>query len=79
MKPSWPNLFSIALCTCGLLLLAAREAAAYIDPGTGSYLLQIALAALLGGLFAVKMFWRNVKAFLQNLRPGRRKQSEDDQ
>ncbi len=50
-----------------LLLTSAIEAHAYIDPGTGSYILQITLAFFLGALFALKMFWKNVKAFLTNI------------
>ena len=37
------------------------QARAYIDPGTGSYILQIAAASILAGLFVLKAFWRNVK------------------
>jgi hypothetical protein len=33
----------------------------YIDPGSGSYLLQVAVAGLLGAAFAVKSFWINIK------------------
>jgi hypothetical protein len=35
---------------------------AYLDPGTGSYLLQLALAGLLGASYAVKHFWARIKA-----------------
>jgi hypothetical protein len=34
---------------------------AYLDPGTGSYLLQLALAGLLGASYAVKHFWARLK------------------
>ena len=37
---------------------------AYVDPGTGSYLLQLLIATLLGGLFAVKVYWRKIIGFL---------------
>jgi len=60
------------------LLLLPRNAFAYIDPGTGSYILQIMLAAFLGALFALKIFWGNVKSFFVKLLPGRQKQSKDD-
>jgi len=40
---------------------------AYLDPGTGSYLLQLAIAGILGGLYAVKLFWKNIKTFLKNI------------
>ncbi|HUR35254.1 MAG TPA: hypothetical protein VM032_15730 [Vicinamibacterales bacterium] len=34
---------------------------AYLDPGTGSYLLQLALAGALGASYAVKHFWARIK------------------
>ena len=34
---------------------------AYLDPGTGSYVLQILIAAFVGGLFALKGFWSKIK------------------
>lgn len=40
---------------------------AYLDPGTGSYFLQLAIAALLGGLYAIKLFWKKIKAFFKNI------------
>ena len=61
-----------------LLLISGIEAHAYIDPGTGSYILQITLAFFLGALFALKMFWKNVKAFLGNLFSRGNKRAEDD-
>ena len=49
----------------GLILLYPLDAAnAYVDPGTGSYVLQIAIAGLFGVLFSIKLFWQNIKAFL---------------
>ena len=39
------------------------DAKAYLDPGTGSYIVQILIAAVVGGLFAVKMFWHRIKNF----------------
>jgi len=35
----------------------------YIDPGSGSYLLQVIIAAILGGLFYFKNLWLKVKSF----------------
>ena len=34
---------------------------AYLDPGTGSYLFQLALAGVLGASYAVKHFWARLK------------------
>ncbi len=33
----------------------------YLDPGTGSYALQILLATLFGGMFALKQSWAELK------------------
>ena len=35
----------------------------YIDPGSGSYLVQVIIAAVLGIAFYFKNFWRWVKTF----------------
>ena len=37
---------------------------AYLDPGSGSYLIQILIATLLGGAFVIKAFWRQILHFL---------------
>ncbi len=48
----------------------AVKPAAYLDPGSGSMLIQILLAALLGAGVAVKIFWRNIKAFFTGKKAG---------
>jgi hypothetical protein len=35
----------------------------YIEPGSGSYLLQVVIAAILGAAFWIKMSWLRIKAF----------------
>jgi hydrogenase-4 membrane subunit HyfE len=46
---------------------AGQRVCAYIDPGTGSLILQMLLAVLFGSLFAVKMLWGRIKAFVKKL------------
>jgi hypothetical protein len=41
----------------------AARTLAYLDPGSGSYLLQLLIAGALGLGFALKMFWGRIKAF----------------
>jgi hypothetical protein len=53
----------------------AGPSLAYIDPGTGSYVLQLLLAGLLGSLFAVKIYWRRLRGFLSR---GRKTPENDD-
>ena len=38
---------------------------AYLDPGTGSFVFQMLIAAGLGGLYAIKTFWGNIKTFFK--------------
>jgi len=59
-------------------LFPAVSAWAYIDPGTGSYIFQITLAFFLGALFALKMFWKNVRAFIVNLFTRKNKRPVND-
>lgn len=37
--------------------LSARPAHAYLDPGVGSYAVQVAIAGMAGALFALRTFW----------------------
>lgn len=37
---------------------------AYLDPGTGSMILQVLLASLLGCAMTIKLFWHQIKTFL---------------
>jgi len=37
---------------------------AYIDPGTGSFILQMLIAFFIGALFFFKIFWKKVKLFI---------------
>ena len=52
---------SLALA-CGCLLTICQSANAYIDPGSGSYLLQILFAGVLGAGFMAKTAMGNLKA-----------------
>jgi hypothetical protein len=54
---------SCALMAVLASLLLAREAYAYLDPGTGSYIIQILVAGLLGALFMLKVYWRRIVGF----------------
>ena len=40
---------------------------AYLDPGTGSMMLQIIIGSALAGMLALKMFWRQLSVFTAGL------------
>jgi hypothetical protein len=48
----------------------------YIDPGSGSYILQMIIAAALGVSFFFKNFWLQVKAFFTGKKPKKDKEEE---
>jgi hypothetical protein len=48
----------------------------YIDPGSGSYLVQVIIAAILGALFYFKNLWWRIKAFF--FRPKKEDSEGDD-
>ena len=46
---------------------APRTAHAYLDPGTGSMILQLVVAGVLGALFTIKTWWRQICGFVKGL------------
>jgi hypothetical protein len=51
---------------------------AYIDPGTGSLIIQVLIGVLVGGLVAAKIFWGRIKTFFRGLFSRGSKQIKDD-
>jgi hypothetical protein len=63
----------ILSCLIVILLVAwSYDAYAYLDPGTGSYVLQVAIAGIISVLFILKIFWRRVVAFFSGLFKGKK-------
>lgn len=60
MRPRNPLLWLLALIAT---VAVYRPAFAYLDPGTGSILLQVLLGGVAGGLVVVKLYWSRFKAF----------------
>lgn len=59
-----------------ICLFFPRSSHAYIDPGTGSFILQVTIATLLSSLLAVKVFWGKIKDFF--LKKSTKGKSEDN-
>jgi len=55
--------FSAGIAALGLVM--PRRSLAYIDPGTGSYMLQMLIALAVGGAFALKLFWGRIVGFFR--------------
>ena len=52
----------VYLTAIALLGISVVPAHAYIDPGSGSYVLQLMLAGILAAAFSLKMYWQRLKA-----------------
>ena len=48
-------------------VLFPKIAFAYLDPGTGSYMLQVLIASILGAFFTIKIFWGKIRNFFLKL------------
>jgi hypothetical protein len=44
-------------------LIVLPTANAYIDPGSGSFIFQMIIAAALGVSFGIRLFWRRIRSF----------------
>ncbi len=57
----------VAGLTLGVSTLFLPAAGAYIDPGAGSYVFQVAVGALLGAAVTVKLFWHRIAGAVRRL------------
>lgn len=48
-----------------ILIFMPLNVYAYLDLGTGSYVIQIVLAMVLGGLYTLKILWEKIKIFFK--------------
>lgn len=60
---------------CILILLPAGSAVAYLDPGTGSMLLQVILGGFAAVGVALKLYWHKIRVALS---PGRKAKAKAD-
>lgn len=56
---------------------AGDKTLAYLDPGIGAMIFQVLIAGFVGLLFAVKLFWRNIKGFFVTVFGDKDKISQD--
>jgi len=67
------SLLALALLTFGLWPATAN---AYIDPGTGSFVVQGIIAVVVGAGFAIKLFWHKIITMFTGKSPV---EDEDDE
>ncbi len=75
---------SLAVPSRGVLLFLVvawvtifpSEALAYLDPGTGSLVIQSVVAALAAAAFGLRLYWRRIRMWFK--RPGTQSDSPSD-
>ena len=48
-------------------LVLVKPTYAYLDPGSGSMLIQILIGGFLGAGLIIKAYWQKISRFIQNL------------
>jgi len=62
MNPSSHSVYlEYALITTVVFFLITHNSYAYIDPGSGSMIVQVIIAAILGTITAIKIYWHKIK------------------
>jgi len=71
-----PSTFLVVASAVLICTIGADYAQAYLDPGVGSYALQLILAGLFASLFFVKRIWNGISVFFRAV-PNPRPDSTD--
>lgn len=58
--------------------LCAHGRPAYLDPGSGSYLIQLLIGGVVGILFLLKVYWRRIVSFFKRLASRPAAEERDD-
>lgn len=58
------RIFTVAFLCFAFLFLFLPSANAYLDPGTGSFLFQALVGAILAVGLTAKLFWRRIVVFV---------------
>ena len=64
------------LAAVAIYALAMGDAFAYLDPGTGSIIIQGIIGAIAGGLVLGRMYWQKVKGLFSRPKAGGAAQTE---
>ena len=61
-----------------ILMLTTKSAHAYLDPGTGSVILQAIIAAIAAASATVTFYWRKIKMKIKSLFTKKNKTNNSD-
>ena len=75
-----PNMqkVSVIIFMAFFFAITAAPAHAYLDPGTGSMILQIVIGAVAGALLAIKAYWYKISTYFSSRRRRDNHQAIDD-
>lgn len=79
MPTRCPNLGFLLLLTALMIGATSTPAHAYLDPGTGSMILQVLLGGLAGIAVAGKFYWHRLRSLLGMAPATAKKKSSDDE
>ena len=68
MRKLFISLCALLIFVPAVLFGISIPAHAYIDPGTGSYLLQVTLAIVFAAVFTIKHYFQRIKNLLKRNR-----------
>ncbi len=68
---------SLGILVFASAVLLSRDAAAYLDPSSGSILIQILLGGVAGIFVLFKIYWRRIRRALGLYRPTESTRTED--
>ena len=61
------HLVCISTVIVPLYLIFPEETHPYLDPGTGSIMIQLLIAIFVGGLVAIRIFWTKIRTKFKGL------------
>ena len=68
-------MLNFLLSTLSTVLLIREDP--YLDPGSGSFLIQLIIASLLGAAFVLRTSWSKIKSFFKRTPDGVEDEAED--
>lgn len=75
MKRQTTRAFYVFVLVLAFSFTVIPVANAYIDPGSGSFIIQMLVGAALGASLAIKLFWRRIVSFFT----GRKRHDSDEE
>ena len=64
-RDNFKTCFFVILFVALATLIFPERSEAYLDPGTGSFVFQMIIASIIGGLYTIKTYWRNIIKFFK--------------